>query len=387
MGSDRIRQACGLAVAMAAAILCSAAPSRTADRLAQGTARTVEAASLTADAQPAPLRGLYLPPGRLAAGVREDEWQSWQRAGIGAIVVDVRDDQGRILIPVLDEQPGGGAGDRDECPPCRLADEARAHGMEPIARIVALRDEAYHPGHPGVFLLAGGQPWVGPRGERWLDPRSDAVRAYLAHLARVAASAGFSEVQLDYVRFPSEGDMDALAVPAPPDRVAAITELVEAVHEALEGTGVILSVALFGQVCSVPGDMGIGQQCEAMSSVADTISPMVYPSHFGRGVYGIPDPERDPARTVSRALEVTARRVETARVRPWLQAFSLRRRYGVTELGAQIAAAERAGTAGWLLWNPSGRYPYLPAAVAMARASLAMVPARDTNHATDQRPR
>ncbi|MBE3597753.1 MAG: hypothetical protein IMX02_02770 [Limnochordaceae bacterium] len=377
MGSRWVRQACRVVALTATATLSWTAPTWPAERPAGRVLPAAKAAFPAAEARPTVLRGVYMPPGRLLRGIGEGEWRALSRAGLNAIVVDVRDDRGKVTLRPWETGDDTARGEREGSAPRVVVRQARAHGMVPVARIVALRDETTGPDRPQLFLLGGGgEPWVGPAGERWLDPRSSAVRTYLAYLARMAADAGFAEIHLDYVRFPSEGGGRGLARPGAAERVAAIQQLVAGVREALEGTGATLSVAIFGQACSVPGDMGIGQQCEAMASAADVLAPMVYPSHFGPGVFGIPVPEREPARTVALALAATGQRVGRARVRPWLQAFSLRVTYGPVELAAQIEAAEQAGTAGWFLWNPSGRYPYLAAATTLVRESPGMVPSR-----------
>jgi hypothetical protein len=55
-----------------------------------------------------------------------------------------------------------------------------------------------------------------------------------------------------------------------------------------------------------------------------------------------------------RAEQVTG----SAKIRPFLQAFSIRRvRYTATEVRAEIEAVEDAGLTDWVLWNASGRYP------------------------------
>jgi hypothetical protein len=47
-----------------------------------------------------------------------------------------------------------------------------------------------------------------------------------------------------------------------------------------------------------------------------------------------------------------------AAIRPFLQAFSIRRvRYTADEVRAEIQAVEDLGLTDWVLWNASGRYP------------------------------
>src|SRR5205807_3134794 len=89
----------------------------------------------------------------------------------------------------------------------------------------------------------------------------------------------------------------------------------------------------------------------------DAIYPMVYPSHFRSGEYGLADPTAYPGRTVANAL-LDFRRAVRSKVRlvPWLQDFSLGQAYGLIEVTDQIAAARRQHAAGFMLWNPEGVY-------------------------------
>jgi hypothetical protein len=89
---------------------------------------------------------------------------------------------------------------------------------------------------------------------------------------------------------------------------------------------------------------------------------MVYPSHYYRGAYGIPFPNAEPYATVSRALAAGVERNEkipnAARIRPYLQSFSIRRVvYRAPEIRAQMEATYDLGLTDWVLWNASGRYP------------------------------
>ena len=45
-----------------------------------------------------------------------------------------------------------------------------------------------------------------------------------------------------------------------------------------------------------------------------------------------------------------------ARLVPWLQDFSLGRTYTAADVAAQVAAARRAQTGGFMLWNAAGLY-------------------------------
>ncbi|MDP3486832.1 MAG: putative glycoside hydrolase [Bacillota bacterium] len=48
--------------------------------------------------------------------------------------------------------------------------------------------------------------------------------------------------------------------------------------------------------------------------------------------------------------------VRSIMMRPWLQDLTIRHKYRVAEIKAQIKAVEDAGFEEWLLWDPRCRY-------------------------------
>ena len=77
---------------------------------------------------------------------------------------------------------------------------------------------------------------------------------------------------------------------------------------------------------------------------------------------GIDHPNARPYETVRRALgdavERSARMSHSAKIRPYLQSFSIFRvRYTAEDVRAQIRATEELGLTDWVLWNSSGNYP------------------------------
>jgi hypothetical protein len=119
-----------------------------------------------------------------------------------------------------------------------------------------------------------------------------------------------------------------------------------------------MSSDMFGLTALVSDDLGIGQKLELMARQVDYVSLMLYPSHFNKPEYGIPDPEKEPDRTVSLSLRDAKRRIAGtgAKLRPWLQDFSLAVPYTPREVRLQIDAAEHLGVHQWLLWNATNRY-------------------------------
>jgi len=210
-----------------------------------------------------------------------------------------------------------------------------------------------------------------------VDPTRPQVWSYLIGLAVEAALAGVDEIQWDYVRFPTDGDLDRLVYPTGVSRGEAIAAFLAEARRAVAAAGAYTSADLFGFAALTRGDMGIGHQLELVAEQVDFVSLMLYPSHFPPGAMGLSNPDRSPYETVARSLLAAAQRIDRRKLRPWLQSFSLRSPYGPQEVWEQIRAAEEMQVSGWLLWNPSGRY---------TTPRQLMMPAMEIQQALHQRP-
>src|SRR4029079_15472666 len=157
--------------------------------------------------------------------------------------------------------------------------------------------------------------------------------------------------------FPSDGDLSQIVYRhrRAERKGATIARFLQYASDTLHPLGVRVSADVFGLAAT--HDLGIGQVPKRIAAALDAIYPMVYPSHFSPGEYGITDPDAYPGRTVARALFDFRRQVKGRAVLiPWLQDFSLAHRYGLIEVTDQIAAARRQHARGYMLWNPEGVY-------------------------------
>ncbi len=227
----------------------------------------------------------------------------------------------------------------------------------PITRIVAFNDPVLSKYRPGIAVQnrAGGV-WIGKKGHSFLDPYSKEVWRYNVDLAKEAAKLGFKEVQFDYLRFPSDGNIKECVYPNKDKRsqVEVISGFLAFARKELASYKVVLSVDKLGQTGLAKDDMGIGQVIEEIAKNVDCISPMVYPSHYRKGVYGASDPDREPYTIVFASLRDMKERIKGTGVsiRPWLQDFTLKSPYGKKEVLAQIKACYDQGIREWLLWDP-----------------------------------
>lgn len=122
-----------------------------------------------------------------------------------------------------------------------------------------------------------------------------------------------------------------------------------------------MTIDVFGLTATDTTDMGIGQRWEMFIDRADEVLPMVYPSHFAPGTYGLGNPNAHPYATIDRALKDVKRRSAgisgAAKVVPWYQDFTLGPpAYGAEQVRAQIKAGYDNGFYSWILWNPGSSY-------------------------------
>lgn len=284
---------------------------------------------------------------------------------LNAVVIDVKGDAGlvsyRSALPLATEV---GAQAVITITDLRaLLAGLKQKGIYTIARIVAFKDNPLADHRRDLAIKAGaGRLWRDREGQAWTDPFRREVWDYNIALAVEAASHGFDEIQFDYVRFPdTEGLIYAQASTAA-SRVGAIDGFLAEARRRLVPYNVFLAADVFGYVCWNHNDTGVGQTLEELVTHLDYVSPMLYPSSFQFGIPGYHDPVKHPYEIVSltlgRARDKTG--LPAVRFRPWLQAFRDyafdRRPFGAAEIRAQITAAERLGSNGWMLWNPHNVY-------------------------------
>ena len=243
----------------------------------------------------------------------------------------------------------------------------KAAGIYPIARIVVFRDPVLAEARPdyAVQNADGSGVWADNKGHKWVDSFNRDVWDYNIAIAREAIELGFSEIQWDYVRFPDvpRSYMSTANWPARNGREKedGIREFMLYSRAQLADLDVPITADVFGLTVSARDDMGIGQLWEKMVDASDVLLPMIYPSHFAGGSYGISHPNAAPYEVVKTALEHARRRTEgtanPARVVPWLQDFTLGPpRYGPYYVRAQIQAVYDAGYDEWVLWHPGSNY-------------------------------
>ena len=238
-----------------------------------------------------------------------------------------------------------------------------------IARMVVFQDPVLAEARPDLAVKdpSTGGIWRNDDGIGWVNAFEEELWRGNIELAVEAAGLGFDEIQYDYVRFPSDGNLAAADFGQEytgEARENAILEFLTRSHDALAPTGVKLAADIFGYTAFEDNEQGIGQNFAKIVPVIDYVNMMIYPSHFIEGnIRSAPGHPNDyPYETILESLQRSESVApgQKLKFRPWLQAFSYpvegMREYGPEDVRAQIEAAEEFGASGWLLWNPANEY-------------------------------
>jgi hypothetical protein len=313
--------------------------------------------------QPRPLpeevRGVHVSMALGGLSGKLNDYIAMKSAGLNTIELDVKDENGEIGFPVrvpLAQKVGATLRYYD---PQRAVAKIHAAGLYLIGRIVTFEDPLLSAGAPQLAIRrADGSRWLNSAGLGWTNPYDRRVWKYNVDIAVQTAKLGFDEIQFDYVRFPSDGDISQIRYPGKHAQPMGWTIPMFAKYASsrLKPLGVRISVDVFG--LSATRNLGIGQFPRRIAPYVDTIYPMVYPSHYVSGEYNIIDPDSRPGTTVAYSLRDFrgALRGRKTNLIPWLQDFSLGRPYTLADVQDQIQAARLEHSKGFMLWNATGVY-------------------------------
>ena len=367
------------------------------------------------------IKGLYMTAdvandqGAGAVGLRNEIIHLAETTEINGIVIDVKE----VCGP-----------DYDEKHLKELIGNLHAKDIWAIARITVFKDASQIDAHPEWYLKRASPKavtrddcarkrylkvkssdgkvstalfWRDNNGGYWLDPASTGAQNYIVSFSKQMIDMGFDEIQFDYIRFPSDGDVEKAQFPAwdrKMPKYAILKNFFELLHAELKQykPEIILSADMFGYAAIRSGDVGIGQRLEDIGNNFDYVSFMVYPSHYYNGL-SLPADTREglpavylngsevrlhPDITVGRSLLVAKEFLESlvatstasttpaeiagdtsdgrVKLRPWLEDFfheadkAAHRPYGAEKVRLQINAAEEVSDHGWLLWNAANIY-------------------------------
>ena len=313
-------------------------------------------------------RALYAPSAVFEGSGRLDAMLKLiDQTEVNAMVIDVKEASGKLYW-ATDLPAATSVGSVMQHPLLeldQLLPELKARGIYTIARMVVMKDNALGKARPDLAVnnSATGTPWRDYRGAIWLDPYSPGVAEYIAALAGDLAAKGFDEVQLDYIRFFSDGDYSVADTNLPNTqslRLPAIRRVFRLVSDALMTTRTFFSADVFPIAFIATDDQGIGQRPEVIMPYVDYFSPMVYPSHYAPYTFGFANPNDHPYDVIDKTLKIMNEERAGLRlvVRPWIQDFGFLSFpvYTPAQIIEEMKAASDDGAQGWMIWNASARF-------------------------------
>ena len=322
------------------------------------------------------VRGLYVSAHSVALKGRLDELiELAKKNNINAFVIDIKGDYGELTFPMSDEinkytKSANKNPIIKEIEP--VIKKLKDNGIYTIARIVSFKDTIYAKENPDKIIVYkdGGKAFTNSDGLVWVSAYDKNLWEYNVTVAKEAAKVGFNEIQFDYVRFPASngGKLDKVLNYRNTDNMTkaeAIQKYLNYAKKELSPYNVYISADIYGQVGSSSDDMSLGQFWEAVSSEVDYVSPMMYPSHYGKGVYGLAVPDANPYKTIYHSTKDSINRNNNisspAIIRPWIQAFTAtwvkgHINYGPNEVKEQIKAMKDLGVDEYILWSATNRY-------------------------------
>lgn len=291
---------------------------------------------------------------------------------LNSVIIDIKDYSGTVAFidPELQEE---------NVPGCRVRDlrefieELHKDNIYVIGRITVFQDPYYTKNHPDLAVRskATGGVWKDHKGLAFIDVGAKPYWDYVINLSKKSYELGFDELNFDYIRYPSDGNMkDAnytLTI-GTSTKSMMLKSFFAYLHNGLKDTGVKTSADLFGMTTTANDDLGIGQILEDTLPYFDFVAPMVYPSHYPPNWNGIKKPAASPYEVIKLSMQGGIDKINNAsstisKLRPWLQDFDLGADYNAPEVRAQMQAGYDLGINSWFMWNAGNKYTdgaYLP---------------------------
>jgi hypothetical protein len=310
---------------------------------------------------------------------------------INTIIVDIKDFSGRISFQSDDPELKNYVSDR-----CRADDmnefirQMHAQNIYVIGRVTTFQDPYYTSVHPEAAIRrkSDGGIWTDKNGISYIDPGSHEAWDHVIAIAKAGHDIGFDEINFDYIRYPSDGNVSDIRLPESAigsSKPQVLESFFSYLDTKMKEYGITHSADLFGLTTTNYDDLGIGQVLERTMPYFDFVDPMVYPSHYPPTFNGWKNPNAVPYDLIHYVLKTAVVRAEASttkikilgaepvastspqlyvkesysaqKIRPWLQDFSLGLpRYGVQEVQDQIQATYDDGIHSWLLWNAANHY-------------------------------
>ena len=301
---------------------------------------------------------------------------------INAVVIDIKGSDGHVTYDSTDSDVQQYHLSDNAIPDIdTLINFLHGQNIYVIGRITVFEDPQYSKARPDLAIYdiakttdkAHPVLWKNANGVSWMDPASKDVWNYDIGLAKDGFSHGFDEVNFDYVRFPSDGDIDNMGFPVW-DEKTPMADVIKSFFEYTRSqlAGEVISADLFGQTTVSTNDMGIGQIIENAFENFNYIAPMTYPSLYATNFDGFAKPAEHPYDVIKYCLDTAVSRENTfasllqnqpvdllAKFRPWLQDYNIGAVYDAPMVEQEIQGTEDAlktDYSGFMLWNAANVY-------------------------------
>lgn len=303
---------------------------------------------------------------------------------VNSLIIDIKDFSGTISIPTdhPDLQVGVNGSGCKGSGVKEFIEELHEKGIYVIGRVTVFQDPLYTKHRPDLAVQKASDrsTWKDHKGLSFIEVGAKEYWDYIITLAEESYALGFDEINFDYVRFPSDGNMKDIYFPFSEgkEKSDALKEFFVYLDSKVrpdltKEDRMITSADLFGMTTTNTDDLNIGQVLEYALPYFDYIAPMVYPSHYPNGWNGYANPNNDPGGVVYDAMASGVERVEAMinssttpqeirdrldvqQLVTWIQDFDYGGDYGPQEVRAQIQATYDAGLTSWMIWSPSNRY-------------------------------
>ncbi|MCD6528629.1 hypothetical protein J7K44_03295 [bacterium] len=276
-----------------------------------------------------------------------------EKTELNALVIDVKDNNGNLIFDWVKNIDS-------------FIEKLHRKNIYLIGRISVFKDSELALKKPSIALKKrNGKFWEDNVGGKWVDPAAWQAWSYNLQIAKKAIKIGFDEINFDYVRFPSEGNLKEIVYPVWNKKVpksSIIRKFFRYVSRNLKSLGKPISIDFFAYAILSPSDLGIGQRFIDCVNYFDYLCPMVYPSHYSKNNFGFVNPAQHPYevvyQTLIRAKKILAENKTLVKIRPWLQSFNLKAKYTPYMIKLEKKAVYDAlgVNNGWLLWNPKNVY-------------------------------
>jgi len=322
---------------------------------------------------PEAVKGIYVTA--CVAGTpswRENLKKLIETTELNSVVIDIKDYSGTISFLDPDFPQTNVSG-------CRVSDmkefveELHKSDIYVIGRITVFQDPFYTKLHPelAVKKKSDGGVWKDHKGLAFIDVGAKPYWDYVVDLSKKSYALGFDELNFDYIRYPSDGNMKdtnytwTIGSSTKPQMLKSFFSYL---HDSLKDTGAKISADLFGMTTTNNDDLGIGQVLEDTLLYFDFVDPMVYPSHYPPTWNGFKNPAEHPYEVIKLSMQGGIDKEQAlqaslgiststpSKLRPWLQDFDMGASYGVAEVRAQIKATYDIGLTSWLIWDAGNKY-------------------------------